>query len=99
MVGRIGAWIKHHRRGIDIARLFVAFVEAEEIKANLTITRFMTALEFSFPEVRIVGTRQVQKDVNVLQNLLPHGKRYGKDEPEKSVRHQQYKDRSLAEKS
>ena len=36
----------------------------------------------SFPEVKIVGTRQVQKDINTLQRLLPHGKRYGKDEPE-----------------
>lgn len=82
MVGRIGAWIKHHGRGIDIARLFMALVEVDEIKANLTITQFMAALKISFPEVNIVCTRQVQKDVNVLQNLLPHGKRYGKDEPE-----------------
>ncbi len=82
MVERIGSWIKHHGRGIDIARLFVALVEVDEIKANLTITRFMAALKISFPEVNIVCTRQVQKDVNVLQNLLPHGKRYGKDEPE-----------------
>ncbi len=64
MVERIGSWIKHHGRGIDIARLFVALVEADEIKANLTITRFMAALKISFPEVDIVGTRQVQKDVS-----------------------------------
>lgn len=82
MVERIGSWIRHHGRGIDIARLFVALVEVDEIKANLTITRFIAALKISFPEVNIVGTRQVQKDVNTLQNLLPHGKRYGKDEPE-----------------
>ncbi len=82
MVERIGDWIKYQGRGIDIARLFVALVEVNEIKANLTITRFMAALKISFPEVHIVGTRQVQKDVNVLQNLLPNGKRYGKDEQE-----------------
>jgi len=82
MVERIGSWIKHHARGTDIARLFMALVEADEIKANLTVTRFMAALKISFPKVHIVGTRQVQKDVNVLQNLLPHGKRYGKDELE-----------------
>ncbi len=82
MVKRIGSWIKHHARGIDIARLYVALVETNEIKANLTITLFMTALKISFPEVNIVCTRQVQKDVNVLQNLLPRGKRYGKDEQE-----------------
>ncbi|WP_356928383.1 DUF6043 family protein [uncultured Duncaniella sp.] len=40
------------------------------------------ALKTSFPKVKIVGTRQVQKDVNYLQSLLPHGKRYGKEEPE-----------------
>ena len=82
VVNRIGDWLKYNARGIDLARLYVALVEADEIKANLTVTRFMEALKTSFPEVKIVGTRQVQKDVNTLQSLLPHGKRYGKDEPE-----------------
>ena len=82
MVNRIGDWLKYNVRGIDVARLYVALVEADEIKANLTVTRFMDALKTSFPEVKIVGTRQVQKDFNTLQSLLPHGKRYGKDEPE-----------------
>ena len=82
VVNRIGDWLKYNVRGIDIARLYVALIEADEIKANLTVTRFMNALKTSFPEVKIVGTRQVQKDVNTLQSLLPHGKRYGKDEPE-----------------
>ncbi len=82
MVKRIGDWLKYNGRGIDIARLYVALVEADEINANLTVTRFVAALKISFPEIKIVGTRQVQKDVNTLQNLLPHGKRYGKDEPE-----------------
>ena len=82
MVNRIGDWLKYNVRGIDIARLYVAFVETDEVKANLTVTRFMDALKTSFPEVKIVGTRQVQKDVNTLQSMLPHGKRYGKDEPE-----------------
>lgn len=82
MVKRIGDWLKYNGRGIDIARLYVALVETDEIKANLTITRFMAALKISFPEVNIVRTRQVQKDVKTLQSLLPHGKRYGKDEPE-----------------
>lgn len=84
MVEGIGAWIKHHGRGIDIARLFVAFVEEDEIKANLTITRFMDALKISFPQCKIVGLRQFQKDIKYLQDLLPNGKRYGKDEPEHS---------------
>ncbi|MBD5358671.1 MAG: hypothetical protein HDR88_17065 [Bacteroides sp.] len=82
MMKRIGDWLKYNRRGIDVARLYVALIETDEIKANLTVTRFMDALKTSFPEVKIVGTRQVQKDVNSLQSLLPHGKRYGKDEPE-----------------
>ena len=82
MVNRIGDWLKYNVRGIDVARLYVVLVEADEIKANLTVTRFMNALKISFPEIKIVGTRQVQKDVNTLQNLLPHGKRYSKDEPE-----------------
>ena len=82
MIKSIGDWLKYNVRGIDIARLYIALVETDEIKANLTVTRFMEALKTSFPEVKIVGTRQVQKDVNTLQNLLPHGKRYGKDEPE-----------------
>ncbi|MDE6649542.1 MAG: hypothetical protein K2K45_06410 [Muribaculaceae bacterium] len=82
MVNRIGDWLKYNGRGIDIARLYIALIEADEIKANLTVTRFMDALKTSFPEVKIVGTRQVQKDVNTLQNMLPRGKRYGKDEPE-----------------
>ncbi len=82
MVERIGSWIKHHGRGIDIARLFVALVEADEIKANSTITRFMGALKESFPQSKIVGLRQFQKDIKYLQELLPNGKRYGKDEPE-----------------
>lgn len=82
MVKRIGNWLKYNGRGIDVARLYVALIETDEVKANLTVTRFMDALKTSFPEVKIVGTRQVQKDVNTLQNLLPHGKRYGKDEPE-----------------
>lgn len=82
MVGRIGAWIKHHGRGIDIARLYVALVEVDEIKANFTITRFMDALKISFPQCKIVGLRQFQKDIKYLQELLPNGKRYGKDEPE-----------------
>lgn len=81
-VKRIGDWLKYNGRGIDMSRLYVALVETDEIKANLTVTRFVAALKISFPEVKIVGTRQVQKDVNTLQNLLPHGKRYGKDEPE-----------------
>lgn len=75
MVGRIGAWIKHHGRGIDIARLFVALVEEDEIKANFTITRFMDALKISFPQCKIVGLRQFQKDIKYLQELLPNGKR------------------------
>ncbi len=82
MVNRIGDWLKYNVRGIDVARLYVALIETDEIKANLTVTRFMDALKTSFPEVKIVGTRQVQKDINTLQSLLPHGKRYGKDEPE-----------------
>lgn len=55
MVERIGSWIKHYARGIDIARLFVALVEEDEIKANLTITRFVDALKISFPQCKIVG--------------------------------------------
>ena len=82
LVSRIGDWLKYNIRGIDMARLYVALVEADEIRANLTVTRFMDALKTSFPEVKIVGTRQVQKDINTLQSMLPHGKRYGKDEPE-----------------
>jgi hypothetical protein len=82
LVNRIGDWLKYNVRGIDVARLYVALVEADEIRANLTVTRFMDALKTSFPEVKIVGTRQVQKDINTLQSMLPHGKRYGKDEPE-----------------
>ena len=82
MVNRIGDWLKYNVRGIDVARLYVALIETDEIKANLTVTRFMDALKTSFPEVKIVGTRQVQKDINTLQSLLPHGKRYSKDEPE-----------------
>lgn len=82
MVNRIGDWLKYNVRGIDVARLYVALIETDKIKANLTVTQFMDALKTSFPEVKIVGTRQVQKDVNSLQSLLPHGKRYGKNEPE-----------------
>ena len=82
MINRIGDWLKYNVRGIDVARLYVALVEADEIKANLTVTRFIYTLKTSFPEVKIVGTRQVQKGINSLQSLLPHGKRYGKDEPE-----------------
>lgn len=82
IVKSIGNWLKYNGRGIDIARLYVALVETDEIKANLTVTRFTSALKTSFPKVKLVGTRQVQKDLNTLQNLLPHGKRYGKDEPE-----------------
>ena len=82
MVNRIGDWFKYNVRGIDVAHLYVALIETDEVKANLTVTRFMDALKTSFPEVKIVGTRQVQKDVNTLQSLLPHGKRYGKDEPD-----------------
>ena len=82
MINRIGDWLKYNVRGIDVARLYVALVETDEIKANLTVTRFMQALKTSFPELKIVGTRQVQKDINTLESLLPHGKRYGKDEPE-----------------
>ena len=82
MINRIGDWLKYNVRGNDVARLYVALIEADEIKANLTVTRFVEALKTSFPEVKIVGPRQVQKDVNTLQSLLPHGKRYGKDEPE-----------------
>ena len=82
MVNRIGDWLKYNVRGIDVARLYVALIETDEIKANLTVTRFMDALKTSFPEVKIVGTRQVQKGINTLQSLLPHGKRYSKDEPE-----------------
>ena len=82
MMNRIGDWLKYNVRGINVARLYVALVETDEIKANLTVTRFMNSLKTSFPEVKIVGTRQVQKDINTLESLLPHGKRYGKDEPE-----------------
>ena len=82
MVNRIGDWLKYNVRGIDVACLYVALIETDDIKANLTVTRFMQALKTSFPEVKIVGTRQVQKDVNTLESLLPHGKRYGKDETE-----------------
>ena len=82
MVKRIGDWLKYNVRGIDVACLYVALIETDEIKANLTVTRFMQALKTSFPELKIVGTRQVQKDINTLESLLPHGKRYGKDEPE-----------------
>jgi len=82
MVKRICIWIRHNGRGIDIARLFVALVEEDEIKANLTITHFMAALKISFPQCKIVGLRQFQKDIKYLQELLPNGKRYGKDEPE-----------------
>ena len=82
MICRIGDWLKHNGRGIDVARLYIALVETDELKSSPSITRFMEALKTSFPEVKIVGTRQVQKDINTLQSLLPHGKRYGKDEPE-----------------
>lgn len=59
MVERIGSWIKHHARGIDIARLFVALVEEDEIKANLTITLFVDVLKISFPQCKIVGAAPI----------------------------------------
>ena len=82
MICRIGDWLKHNVHGIDVARLYVALVETDEFKTSPSVTRFMEALKTSFPEVEIVGTRQVQKDINTLQSILPHGKRYGKDELE-----------------
>lgn len=82
MVDRIGNWIKQNKKGIDIARLFVALVEADEVDAGTPITCFRSALKTSFPQSKIVGLRQFQKDVKYLQELLPNGKRYGKDEPE-----------------
>ena len=82
MVNRIGDWLKYNIRGIDVARLYVALVEADEVKVNLTVTQFMASLKTSFPEVKIVRMRQAQKDINTLQSLLSYGKRYGKDEPE-----------------
>ncbi len=82
MICRIGDWLKYNVRGIDVARLYVALIETDEIKANLTVSRLMDTLKTSFPEVKIVGTRQAQKDINTLESLLPYGKRYGKDEPD-----------------
>lgn len=82
MVKRIGEWIKDHPKGIDITRLFIALIGTDELESTTKVTVFMNAMKISFPEVKLVGTRQVQKDVNFLQNLLPNGKRYGKDMPE-----------------
>lgn len=82
IVDRIGNWIKQNKKGIDIARLFVALVEANEVDAGTPITCFRSALKASLPQCKIVGLRQFQKDIKYLQELLPNGKRYGKDEQE-----------------
>ena len=82
LVNRIGKWISDHLKGIDMARLFIALIEVNEIEPSTKVTEFMKAMKLSFPEAKFVGTRQVQKDINYLQNLLPNGKRYGKDMPE-----------------
>lgn len=82
MVSRIGEWIKFHPQGIDMAYLFISLIEVGEIEPDSQVTRFMRAIKLSFPSCKIVGARQVQKDVNTLQSLSPNRKRYGKEEPE-----------------
>lgn len=82
MIERIGGWLRQNCRGIDLAQLYVALVETDIISGKVTVTEFMNAMCKTFPDIKLVGTRQVQKDVNVLQSLFPNSKRYGKDEPE-----------------
>ena len=82
MFERIGGWLRQNCRGIDLARLYVAFMETEIISGKVTVTEFMNTMCKTFPDIKLVGTRQVQKDVNALQSLFPNSKRYGKDEPE-----------------
>ena len=82
MIERIDVWLRQNSRGIDLARLYVAFMETESISGKVTVTEFMNAMRKTFPDIKLVGTRQVQKDVNVLQSLFPNSKRYGKDAPE-----------------
>ena len=82
MIERIGGWLRQNCRGIDVARLYVAFMETEIISGKVTVTEFLNAICKTFPDIKLVGTRQVQKDVNVLQSLFPNSKRYGKDDPE-----------------
>ena len=82
MIERIGGWLRQNCRGIDVARLYVAFVETDIISGKVTVTDFMNSMRKTFPDIKLVGTRQVQKGVNVLQSLFPNSKRYGKDDPE-----------------
>lgn len=81
-VRRIGQWTQTHVSGVDIAHLYIALVESGELDAARPVKQFAGVLATTFPESRIVGERQVQKSVNVLQSLYPNRKRYVKDEPE-----------------
>lgn len=81
-VKRIGKWVQTHISGIDTAHLYIALVETGELEAVRPVKQFARILTAAFPESRIVGERQVQKSVNVLQGLSPNRKRYVKDEPE-----------------
>lgn len=81
-VRRIGKWTQTHVGGVDIAHLYIALVESGELDAARPVKQFAGILAATFPESRIVGERQVQKSVNVLQSLSPNRKRYVKDEPE-----------------
>lgn len=82
MVRRIGDWTQRCCGGMDTAHLFIALVEVGEVNAKLLLTRFVNALQSSFPGHVIVGVRQLQKSVSYLQNLSPNRKQYGKDEVE-----------------
>lgn len=81
-VMRIGNWTQTHVSGVDIAHLYIALVESGELDAGRPVKQFAGILAATFPESKIVGERQVQKSVNVLQSLSPNRKRYVKDEPE-----------------
>lgn len=81
-VRRIGQWTQTHVSGVDIAHLYIALVESGELDAARPVKQFAGILAATFPESRIVGERQIQKSVNVLQSLSPNRKRYVKDEPE-----------------
>lgn len=81
-IRRIGQWTQTHVSGVDIAHLYIALVESGELDAARPVKQFAGILAATFPESRIVGERQVQKSVNILQSLSPNRKRYVKDEPE-----------------
>lgn len=86
MVKRIDEFVRLNHEGIDLAYLLVALIEIEELHSETKVVVYHKSLKLSYPQIKIVGCRQIQKDYARLKDYSGKNKPKVKDtEPHRTA--------------